>query len=380
MMSVVLTLMLLSGSEDPQISASRAETAKAAREEKARNLQKPERGFLENALFEFKERRVLERFQEGRYGFHPLVGGLAPRSGLAGGTYYEKGPVRAAAQVSVKGYQKYEVRFTAPKVFTDRFFADFRATHRDYVREPFFGIGENSRVEDLTSYRLEDTNYHGRFGVSLSKKVKAGVHGGWLDPNVRVASGGFAAPDPSYGQAGVFLEVDHRDKPGNPRDGGYYAASWTSFVDSKLARFSFDQYDVEANHYFPFLNQRRVIALRARATLTHTATGHDIPFFMQPTLGGSDDLRGFRDYRFRDRNMVAVNAEYRWEAFSGLDLALFGDAGHVAAKAGDLSLARLRTSYGLGFRFNTSRSVFLRADIGFSNEGRRVSLKFNHFF
>ena len=41
---------------------------------------------------------------------------------------------------------------------------------------------------------------------------------------------------------------------------------------------------------------------------------------MLPTIGGSDDVRGFEDFRFRDRNAVVLNAEYRWEAFSGWTL------------------------------------------------------------
>ena len=101
---------------------------------------------------------------------------------------------------------------------------------------------------------------------------------------------------------------------------------------------------------------------------------------MQRTLGGADDLRGFREYRFRDNNIVVLNAEYRWEAFSGLDLALFVDAGQVAAKPTDIDFADLQKSYGFGFRFNTAKSVFVRMDVGLSKEGRQVFLKFSHVF
>jgi len=105
-----------------------------------------------------------------------------------------------------------------------------------------------------------------------------------------------------------------------------------------------------------------------------------VPFFLQPTLGGSEDLRGYREYRFRDRNMVVFNAEYRWEAFSGLDLAVFADAGQVAARPGDLHFKNFEKSYGTGFRFNTAKSVFLRMDVGFSKEGQHLFVKFGHVF
>jgi outer membrane protein assembly factor BamA len=123
-----------------------------------------------------------------------------------------------------------------------------------------------------------------------------------------------------------------------------------------------------------------VFAVRGKTTFTRTASGQQVPFFMQPTLGGSEDLRGFREYRFRDGSAVILNAEYRWEAFSGLDLALFIDAGQVAPRLTDIDFADLQKSYGFGFRFNTSKSVFMRVDVGLSKEGRQVFLKFNRAF
>jgi outer membrane protein assembly factor BamA len=291
-------------------------------------------------------------------------------------------------------YQKYEFRFKAP-LPGKLLFADFGATYRDFSQERFFGSGPTSRKEDQTNYRLEDTNYLGRFGLTPARNVKAGVIGGWLKTNVGSGTNTLSpsiekrfdaveAPalsnQPNYLQTGAFVEADYRDQPGNPRSGGFYSASWTSFDDRKLGLYGFDQVNIEAQQYIPFFNHRRVIALRAKTTLTQTPDGQEVPFFMQPTLGGSEDLRGFREYRFRDRNVMVFNAEYRFEAFSGLDLAAFADAGNVAPRARDLKFSQLKTSYGVGFRFNTAKSVFLRADLGFSNEGKRLFIKFGHAF
>jgi outer membrane protein assembly factor BamA len=114
--------------------------------------------------------------------------------------------------------------------------------------------------------------------------------------------------------------------------------------------------------------------------LTRTADGQEIPFYLQPVVGGSEDLRGFEEARFRDRNMAVFNAEYRWEAFSGLDLALFADAGQVAHRIHQFKFNDMKTAGGVGFRFNTAKSVFLRVDVGYSGEGARMFLKFGHVF
>jgi outer membrane protein assembly factor BamA len=231
----------------------------------------------------------------------------------------------------------------------------------------------NSRKEDRTNYRLEDFRSGGNAGIRLDDHVKAGVHLDWIETNVGKGTDPrspsieplFGATDlaaldkqPRYLETGAFMEFDSRDETNNPHSGGHYSAKWSRFLDQGENRYGFDQFDAEAQQYFPFLNNRRVIALRGKTTLTRTADGQEIPFFMQPTLGGSEDLRGFTEFRFRDRNLVVMNAEYRWEAFAGLDLALFADAGQVASTVHRLDLGAVKTAAGVGFRFNTAKSVF----------------------
>jgi outer membrane protein assembly factor BamA len=383
------------GVQEPSTEPSRAAALQEVRQEKAKKLQTPNRPLLEKALLEFRERRIMERFNEGFHGFHPLMGSLHNGAGFSAGTFVERDGLRVSGQVSMKGYEKYDIHFTTPPMAHDLLSIDLRATHRNFSQERFFGLGPSSREDAQTNFRLEDNNYVARLNFMPSKPVKVGVLGGWLETNVGTGTDlrslssekvftETEAPgisnQPTFLQLGAFVEADYRDQPGNPRSGGRYAASWTSFNDRKLKSFDFSQYDVDVQQYFPFFNERRVIALRAKATLTDAGAGQSVPFFMQPTLGGSEDLRGFREYRFRDQNMVVLNAEYRWEAFSGLDLAVFGDAGQVAAKASDLKFGEFKTSYGAGLRFNTAKSVFLRLDLGFSQEGRQLFLKFGHVF
>ena len=149
---------------------------------------------------------------------------------------------------------------------------------------------------------------------------------------------------------------------------------------STLQLHSHRRLELEAQQYIPFFNQRRVIALRARSELTYKNRNQTLPFYMQPTLGGSNDLRGFRPFRFYDDNLIVFNAEYRYEIFSGLDMAVFGDAGKVFHSKRDWNVQDLEGSYGIGMRFNARNNVFLRLDAGFSHEGFQVWLKFNNVF
>ena len=125
-------------------------------------------------------------------------------------------------------------------------------------------------------------------------------------------------------RGGPFIQYDYRDKPGDPHRGGNYVASYIYYDDPKLDTGNHRKLTAEAQQYIPFLNEKRVIALRARTELSYRNTNQVIPFYLQPVLGGSDDLRGFRPFRFYDNNSLVMNAEYRWEVMTGFDMAVFG--------------------------------------------------------
>jgi outer membrane protein assembly factor BamA len=141
-------------------------------------------------------------------------------------------------------------------------------------------------------------------------------------------------------------------------------------------RYGFHQLAAELQQYFPLFNKRRVVFLRGKTTLTSPREHQRVPFYLQPAVGGPDDLRGFRPYRFYDNNALVLNAEYRFETFSGLDTALFFDAGKVFPDYRRLNFSNLEGSAGFGLRFNVRNAVFLRIDVGFSHEGYNVWIKF----
>jgi outer membrane translocation and assembly module TamA len=136
----------------------------------------------------------------------------------------------------------------------------------------------------------------------------------------------------------------------------------------------------DAEGYIPFWNKKRVIALHAGTELSYHRDDQVVPFYLQPTLGGPDDNRGFRRYRFYDENVIRLNAEYRWEVTSGFNLAAFGDAGKVFNNPGQISLSNLESSVGFGLRFTTYKRLLARIDTGFSNEGFQVWFQLRYPF
>ena len=116
------------------------------------------------------------------------------------------------------------------------------------------------------------------------------------------------------------------------------------------------------------------------ASFTDTSPGQTAPFFLLPTVGGSDTLRGFQQYRFRDNNILLSSVEYRHEILPVMDLVAFGDAGKVFPEAGQLALSQLEGSAGLGGRFKLRGRMFMGLDVGWSREGVRLWVRGSRTF
>jgi hypothetical protein len=397
-----LSLFLSSGVAQQNAPTSRAGEIEAARREKSEHLQpdippKPER-----ALNEIKDRRIVERLTSGIAGLRVRLGGIATAQGFALGPEYirrdlanEQVMFRASAVGSIRGAYLIDTELDMPRLATDHFAINLYGVHRNYPQLQYYGPGPDSSRNGRSDYRFEETSFAVRTGVRPVRPLYMGVLGSYMFLNVGPGTNRrFANTEEIYNavqapginqqsdfmRSGAFVQLDYRDNPGGPRKGGNYLIQYSRYFDRTLDRHDFDRLEAEFQQYIPFINERRVIALRARADMTDAPRGNTVPFYLQPTLGGSNDLRGYRPWRFYDNNSMVLNAEYRWEVFSGMDMAIFGDAGKVAPRWQDLDFHDLEASYGFGMRFNVRNSVFLRFDTAFSHEGFQIWFKFDNVF
>jgi len=384
-------------------TATRAGVIEDAREMKAAHLQPDEVSTMERRLRAFRDQKYLERFTTGYNGFRAKIGNMVTGGGFAVGPEYYREDLlrgnliaRASAQVSTRGYQKYEAQGTLPKLANGKITLEGLASHRNYASLQYYGTGPDRPKDLRTVYRLEDTSIDGIAAFEPVRHVKVGASAGYLWTNVGpgndsrfISAEQVFTPAQSPGidrqtnflRNGVFAQYDYRDNPaGMAKSGGNYVFQHSWFHDQGLGQFGFRRTDIDLQQFIPFFNKTHVIALRAKATLTDTDDNGLIPFYLQPVLGGSDDLRGYRFFRFSDRNSMVMNVEYRWEIFSGLDGAVFGDVGKVFPRRSMLNFHDLESSVGFGLRFNVQNATFLRIDTGFSHEGFQVWLKFNDAF
>ena len=386
-------------SRDTGEYSSRTEQIQAERQKKAAQLTPEVASGTERFLVAFKERRILEKVTYGIGGLRARIGGLVTGSGFAVGPEYFRDDLRdgnilfrATAQFSTRQFMLYDVELGFPKLANNHAFVTLQATHRNFPQIHYYGPGPDSERTGRSNYRLEDTRAGFRAGVRPISHLRTGVTGGLLKVNVGPGTDNrFISTERQFSpvginrqtdftQGGVFAEYDYRDIPGGPRSGGFYTTTLTYNRDKDLRRHTHRRLDTEVQQYIPLFNARRVIALRGRSELTWKNAGQTLPFYMQSVLGGSNDLRGFRPWRFYGDNLLVFNGEYRYEIFSGMDMAIFADAGKVFMSKSQLNLSNLEGSYGIGMRFNARNAVFMRIDAGFSHEGFQVWVKFNNVF
>jgi outer membrane protein assembly factor BamA len=337
-----------------------------------------------------------------RDGFRPKMGGVPYEGGFALGPAYQKGgmaggqvDLRVEGVASVRKYLLGELAVEAPRLARSRAFAGLNLTYRNYPQENFFGLGKDTRKEDRTTFRQEDVNVAASGGVRPIPSLYLGAIGGFLWVNIgpgvekKVPSieERFSASEvpgidrqPDFYHYGGFLQYDSRERSAAPRSGGNYMFVWTRFADRDNGRFDFHRYDLLLHQYLPAFDENSSFAFRAISTMTYKPGGGEIPFFLQRTIGGGNDLRGFRQYRFRDNNLMLFNLEYRREFKNFFDLVFFGDAGRVFERRADIGLRGMEGSAGVGVRAKVRESVLLGIDVAVSRDGFRIWFRGGHTY
>ncbi|MCP5119988.1 MAG: BamA/TamA family outer membrane protein [bacterium] len=374
---------------------TRAQQIEQARKKKAEQLEPEKTASFVGKMELLKEPGNLEEFLttgEGSDGFQPIgFGGTRSGHGFSYGVGYALRDLfggRAHFKSRVRGTVAraflFGADFEMPRLAHNKHFLEINAQYENSPRMDYYGKGSGSREADRTSYLLEDASVDLTSGVRLTRNLRLGVTGGIYRVNVGPGKRpGFPSTEElfthtqapgiiqqtNYLRGGPFIEFDWLSEPGRARSGGLYRASLRAYDDRKLHAHDFRQLEIEASQYFPYLNGSRTVALNGYASINLAGDGKQVPFYLQPYLGSSHRLRGFRRYRFHDDNAVHMTAEHRWDVFSGMDMALFVDAGKVAPKWRKLTLDKLEYSAGVGFRATIRGGVFMRLDFAVSREG-----------
>lgn len=341
---------------------------------------------------------------EIKNGFYPEFGDMITGAGwISGGPGYrywfmqDRLFVDASAAVSWRMYKMAQARVEMPKLANSRITAGAQVRWQDLTQVTYFGTGPDSLETNRSEYRLENANLAGYVIGKPIEWLEIAGKAGWLTrPSLNPPGGTFErgypdaatifpddpvytlARQPEFFYEEVSVKADTRDHRGYPSAGGVYQALFARYADRGTEMFGFQRYEAEAAHFFPLASNRIVAIGHGWVVGSRADADQTVPFYLQPSLGGSSALRAYESYRFHDRNLLLVSAELRVKLFTHIDWAAFAEAGNVAPTVGDLNLDR--RSYGIGFRVHNERATLARVDAAHGDEGWRLTFRVNDPF
>jgi outer membrane protein assembly factor BamA len=256
----------------------------------------------------------------------------------------------------------------------ENYILEHQLSYSDFP-DKFWGLGTNAKEANLENYTFKQMYLQARVLKKITKHIYVGLQYE-LQKVFRVdyKAGGLFEQENVLGRqsyltsgAGLSLVWDNRNHAFVPSSGLFAEIYLSRFDKSLQSDFNYTNLRMNVKKFFPLFNQRNVLALEALAQLNYG----DVPLRSLASIGGSNNMRGYYNGRFRDENSLALQAEYRfpvWRRFSGVAFCATGNVANLPSK---FQLNQFKFAYGAGLRFaiNRKEKLNIRADYGFTADG-----------
>ena len=383
---LILTAILQPGQYGVGIALAqetRAEAIAQQQKKKSASLTPEEPTRAEHIFLETKR-----RFIDNRDGFYPLLGSIYAGGGLALGggyrRYYgDRTSWSASGLLSIRNYKLAEVSTISPGHASGRIDLAAQASWMDATQVGYYGLGTATSEGDRANYRFQRTRASAAARTHPASVFVLGAEVGYenyqlkqglgAQPSIEERYTGATAPglgvSPSYVHSTGSAGIDWRTSPGYARRGGLYEVRYHNYHDFD-ATHTFNRMEAEAVQHVSILRENWVISLRG---LMNSTVSGSTPYFLLPSLGGGNNLRGYAAWRYRDQHNIVFQGEFRWiPNRSGIDMALFYDAGKVTNQRSDLDLTGLKKDVGVEIRFHGPTVTPLRVGVAHGTEGWQV--------
>lgn len=330
-------------------------------------------------------------------GFRPYFGSIGQRSRIAAGLRFDRwSPFFVEGAYSIRGSQRYIVGldFNRPRHRLEGSYLFQRDAQPHY-----WGIGPDTKDEDRVDYRW-DRQIISAIGTLRLPSVTLVGGVGYQDNLVGRGNDGsrdgiqdLPEEEQPYGvnertEYVVFNLTSSFDRTFNRADfqaRGIFLQAGSSLylgtdgTDSDFLRISGDMFG-----YIP-VNIRQQFAIRGLIEINR-GWGEGVPFTHLAVLGDEQGSRAYSQGRFRDRDLLAVMTEWRYEVWRELhergrvESFLFLDTGTVDRHLRDMRLRKLLWSGGFGFRVVWSGQVRWLVYLGYGRDGARFDANFSWAF
>lgn len=175
--------------------------------------------------------------------------------------------------------------------------------------------------------------------------------------------------------AGIMLQYDIRDNFTAPKKGVFIELTqlfYPRFLGNRANSFS----STEASfNYYHSVWKGGTLAGRVHGLFTYGRT----PWDMMAIIGG-DNLRGYYDGRYRDKNEIDFTVELRQHVWRRSGVAIWGGAATVFPKFGDIQFNHLLPDFGIGYRWEFKQNTNVRVDFGIGKHSTSFMFGINEAF
>jgi hypothetical protein len=245
---------------------------------------------------------------------------------------------------------------------------------------PFFGVGINTDLSD--EQRVAATQFVVK--ERILKKIKNNFYGGLELEYNRTDNVRFGNPAAIHDTSGIKgengsanlgigfgLVLDTPHNVLNVRNGYFSELAYLKSSRALGSDFGFGTL-ISDTRYFKSVRKDQVLAVQ----LLGQFSWGDVPFNQLSQLGGPNLLRGYYLGRFRDKNMLAAQLEYRFLPIplgftNRIGAVVFASSGTVYNQYSELTLDNFKSAVGAGFRFLLfpKKDIYVRMDYELTREG-----------
>ena len=255
--------------------------------------------------------------------------------------------------------------------------------HFDNQNRLFYGIGNDTRLQDTTEYRnlIFKENLSATTRINPEWKANATL---FFDQSKLSPYRYGSLPDTVSGHQGgneaiasVTLSHDTRDNINNPWYGHYVALTGQMAPAILPDGHSFQKVMFDARGFVSLLHKH----ILAGRLLFEQAFG-DAPFYYLPDFGGDTLGRGYMPNRLRARIGLLAQLEYRFPIAGPFSGVVFTDIGQFQNSFAGFTVTGFHPTVGFGPRLSTgsNETSIIGVDAGFNREGWNLVLHGGHAF
>ncbi len=249
----------------------------------------------------------------------------------------------------------------------------------------FFGIGNENHHQEGEDYTPENLNFVARFSRQIKRQFEIGLIYHFYHWNLTdVSEQGKLSSEDIAGRnggtvsgLGVAASLDSRDHIFFPSRGYLIEIQAQTYAPFMGSSFTYQSFSLNIRRYFKVFNHH-VVALQS---LVKAQSGV-VPFCQLAQMGGEFYLRGYYEGRYRDKNLLLFQGEYRLPLFWRIGMVGFLGLGNVANRLDRLSLQQMNLAWGFGLRYLLDKKgkIQLRVDLGFGHDSTGFYISFYEAF